>query len=313
MKVLVTGGTGTVGHHLVRQLLRDPGVESIRVLGRSEYRILQFKQAFPGEDKLDVVSGDVSDRRAMAWSCAGMDTVFHLAAMKHVDLIEKDPHLAMLTNIEGTQTTVDAALGAGVGRFVLMSTDKVVHASSLYGATKLVSEKIVLAANRVRPIFNVFRSGNVLNSSGSVFEVWRRQIARDNTMAVTDPTMTRFFMRKGALAKALAGMPKVAPNVVYVPRNDALRLRDLVVLMRERYGDAKTKTTVIGRRPGEKQHEELISVEELARTRTAVDHYLVGPSALTKPLDRVPISARFVLPKTKLRAILDQELAGDDA
>lgn len=307
MKVLITGGTGTVGGILTRQLLTDDSIESVRVLGRSEYRTLLFKQSFRDDPRVDVASGDVADARSMELNSHGMDVVYHLAAMKHVDLVEKDPYLAMQTNIEGTKNVVEAAIRTGVSRVVVMSTDKVVHASSLYGATKLIAEKVALSANAVKPMFNVIRSGNVLKSSGSVFEVWARQVAERNVIDVTDPTMTRFIIEKTRLAQDVAAMKDQPAGIVYVPKSPAFRLQDIAEMFIEMSGRAGTKMRVIGNRPGEKQHEELVSVEELARTHDHDDHYIVGTSPVEKPLAHVPSSADHVTDIAVLKRFLEAD------
>lgn len=309
MKVLITGGTGTAGRILAERLLRDENVDLVRVMGRSEYRTFRFQQEFASDARLEVVSGDVSDARAMSLNTAGMDVVYHLAAMKHVNLVERDPYLATTTNIEGTKNAVEAALAHGIDRFVLLSTDKVVHASSLYGATKLVAERIALAANRVKPIFNVLRSGNILNSSGSVLEVWRAQ-APNGFVGVTDPDMTRFIVPKDALANQLRNMLREDPGIVYVPKAEAFRLADLADVFAGLWrGDLDVR--VVGRRPGEKQHEELVSSEELARTREADDSFRVLPDAVETPIETVPSSADYVMPKAVLEKLVANELRTD--
>lgn len=311
MKVFVTGGTGTVGHLLVKRLLRDPAVDVVRVLGHSEHRALRFRQEFSHEPRVDVVLGDVADERDMAFKCDGIDVVYHLAALKHVDLVERDPYLAMMTNIEGTKNVVHASLQAGVGRFVLMSTDKVVHASSLYGATKLVAEKVTLAANRIRPIFNVFRSGNVLNSSGSVLEVWRRQLARDGRIDLTDSGMTRFIIEKERLADLLVGMPKRPAGMTLVPKSVAIRMSDLAKVFLELNGQEGAKVRTVGKRPGEKMHEELVSVEELGRTTETKDDYRIGEKAVKRPLAKVPSSKDHVASRKVVAALIEAQLAAD--
>jgi len=267
--ILVTGGCGSIGSQIVKQLLSyNPKV--IRIFERSESAHFRLSQEIQSK-KIRSLVGDVCDAERVFHAMDGVDIVFHAAAMKHVPLCEYNPFEAVRTNIMGTQNLVDAARKHGVERFVSISTDKAVNPTSTMGATKLLGEKIVTnAAISERNVkFCCVRFGNVLASDGSVIPVFERQIRNGDTITVTSDKMTRFFMgADDAVRLVLQASEMARQGEIFILKMNALKIIELAeVLVEElapRYGKdpKKIKIKIIGLRPGEKLHEPLITEEE---------------------------------------------------
>lgn len=267
--ILVTGGCGSIGSQIVKQLLRHkPRV--IRVLERSESAHFRLNQEV-NSDKIRNLVGDICDRGRVHQAMRGVDVVFHAAAMKHVPLCEYNPLEAIKTNVLGTQNLIDAAREHRVKGFLSISTDKAVNPTSTMGATKLLSEKIVANAaisdDKIK--FGCVRFGNVLASSGSVIPVFEKQIREGNTVTITSKEMTRFFMgMDDAVGLVFKAFELARHGEIFILKMNALKLIDLAEVLVEglapRYGKdpQKMKYKVIGLRPGEKVHELLITEEE---------------------------------------------------
>jgi len=196
-RVLVTGGSGTIGARLVERLLElEPAV--VRVFGRDETKQFYQRQRYPGRSDVRFLIGDIRDRDRLGRAMEGIDLVFHCAALKHVESGEYNPFEATQTNIVGTQNVIDACFANGVSRMILTSSDKAANPTSVMGASKLLAEKLVSAATNYRgshpATFASVRFGNVLGSRGSALELFFRQIAAGGPVTVTEPTMTRFVM-----------------------------------------------------------------------------------------------------------------------
>ncbi len=287
-RILVTGGSGTIGAWLVDRLMAmDP--EVVRVLGRDETK--QFYQRLPYRDRSDIqfLIGDVRDRDRLDRAMEGVDVVFHCAALKHVESGEYNPFEATQTNVVGTQNVIDACLAHGIGTMILTSSDKAANPTSVMGATKLLAEKLVTAATNYRgqhrTTFASVRFGNVLGSRGSAVEVFSRQVAAGGPVTVTDPTMTRFVMTPArAVELAIAAARIARGGEVFVFKMPAVRLADLVEATiavgapAAGFEPAAIETTRIAPRPGEKAYEELMTEEESIRARDVGDMYAVLPA-----------------------------------
>jgi len=267
--ILVTGGCGSIGSEIVRQLIDfKPG--EIRVLDNSESKQFHFIQ----EIKSDIVKpmiGDVRDYKRVKSAIKSVDLVFHAAALKHVPLCEFNCIEAVNTNVIGTQNVVSASIEEEVERFISISTDKAVHPINTMGATKLLSEKIVLNASRdyKKPLFCSVRFGNVLESDGSVIPIFEKQIKEGSTVTITSKHMTRFFMSMSeAVNLVLEAAEKTQGGEIFILNMKSLKIIDLAKTMVEelapRYGydPEKIKIEAIGIRPGEKLHESLFTGEE---------------------------------------------------
>jgi UDP-N-acetylglucosamine 4,6-dehydratase len=193
-RILVTGGTGSWGYELVRQLLPLNPAEVI-IFSRNESNQVAMNRTFE-DSRLSFCIGDVRDREALSRACAGVDVVFHLAALKHVPVCEDQPYEALKTNVIGTQNVIEAAIENKVERVINISTDKAANPSNFYGMTKAIGEKLIVYANLLHSStkFVCVRGGNVLGTNGSVIHLFIDQIRNKNQVSLTDRGMTRFFM-----------------------------------------------------------------------------------------------------------------------
>ncbi|OIO54302.1 hypothetical protein AUJ46_03095 [Candidatus Peregrinibacteria bacterium CG1_02_54_53] len=290
--ILVTGGTGSIGSEVVRQLL-SLKPKAIRVLSRDEHKQYLFQQEL-GPDAQPVVRyllGDIRDYPRLLRALEGVDFVFHCAAYKHVPFCEYNSFEAVKTNVIGTQNLVDAAITQGVSRVLLISTDKAASPSNVMGATKLLAEKMMTSAMHFagsKPIrFASVRFGNVLASRGSVLPLFCKQIERGGPITVTDPDMIRFFMSiPQAVSLLFRAMERMEGGELFILKMPVLRLGDMIdVLVEElapRFGHDPhaIKRQVIGARPGEKTEEILMTREESQYAVEENDMFVVRPPIL---------------------------------
>jgi UDP-N-acetylglucosamine 4,6-dehydratase len=277
-RVLVTGGTGSWGHELCTQLLAYPDIEQIIILSRNEHKQVEMERRF-NHPKLKFVIGDVRDKESLAKAMSGVNVVFHLAALKHVPVCEKNSWQTVETNIIGTHNVVMCAIDADVEYVVDVSTDKAVEAHNIYGITKACGEKLVTNAQHNyggNTKFVCIRGGNVMGTNGSVLPLFKRQIETQNLVTVTDPDMTRFLMStREAVGLIFEAVGLAAGGETFVMRMPATSVANIVEVMIEKYGNAETKTEIIGARPGEKLHEVLVSKSEIPHTYELNERYFV--------------------------------------
>lgn len=244
-RILITGGTGSLGYELVKQL-RDFDCREIIVFSRNEVAQIEMKRKYT-----DVIYtiGDIRDKSSIKKACKGVDVVFHLAAIKHVPICEKQPLEAIKTNIIGTNNVIESCNG----KLISMSTDKAVNPSCVYGYTKAISESLVLNNNGIN-----IRSGNIWGSSGSVVPFFINQIKFKNNITLTDGEMTRFFILPNDLVRFMLETVELRPSGTYFPSNMySFRMRDVAEMLLEKYGNKMATISEIGARPGEKTHESL--------------------------------------------------------
>ncbi|MDD4287201.1 MAG: polysaccharide biosynthesis protein [Candidatus Peribacteraceae bacterium] len=290
--ILVTGGTGSIGSEVVRQLLALKS-KTIRVLSRDEHKQYLFQQELGPETQLTVryLLGDIRDYARLLRAMEGVDYVFHCAAYKHVPFCEYNSFEAVKTNVIGTQNMIDAAIAQGVSRVLLISTDKAASPSNVMGATKLLAEKMMTSAMNFsgdRPIrFASVRFGNVLASRGSVLPLFCKQIEHGGPVTVTNPEMIRFFMSiPQAVSLLFHAMERMEGGELFILKMPVLRLGDMVeVLIEElapRFGHAPAsiKRQVIGARPGEKTEEILMTAEEAQYAVEENAMFIVRPPIL---------------------------------
>jgi FlaA1/EpsC-like NDP-sugar epimerase len=275
--ILITGGSGSWGKELTKQLLeRDPG--KIIIYSRGELAQVEMQRQFNGS-QIEYVIGDIRDAGSVdRLFRRGLDVVFHLAALKHVPVCENQPQEACKTNINGTSHLVNAAVRYKIEKFIDVSTDKAVSPTNLYGFTKAVGEKLTIQANNQTKDtdFVCIRGGNVLGSNGSVVPLFIDQIKNKNEITVTDGSMTRYFL---TLPQAIHLLFQAAEESVggetYVMNMPSFYISDVAKALISHYGDKETSIKEIGIREGEKADEELISMHEAKRSYKFNDDYYV--------------------------------------
>jgi UDP-N-acetylglucosamine 4,6-dehydratase (inverting) len=278
--ILVTGGTGSFGKAFIRNVLDTcPKIKRLVVFSRDELKQFEMAQEFPESQypALRFFIGDVRDQNRLRRALEGIDTVVHAAALKQVPAAEYNPFEFIQTNIMGAQNLIEACLDTQVKRVVALSTDKAAAPINLYGATKLCSDKLFVAANNFRGgrdlRFSVVRYGNVMGSRGSVIPFFLKQ-AKSGRLPITDPNMTRFniSLDEGvemvcwALAHALGGE-------ILVPKIPSYRIGDVAAAI-----GPNCQQVIVGLRPGEKIHEEMISTSDSPITVDLGDYYAILPS-----------------------------------
>ncbi|MCA9510922.1 MAG: UDP-N-acetylglucosamine 4,6-dehydratase (inverting) [Myxococcota bacterium] len=273
--VLITGGTGSFGRAFVASVLERGLADVVRIYSRDEWKQGEMAAQFQHDARLRFLLGDVRDRERLARAMDGVDVVVHAAALKQVPSCEYNPAEAVRTNVDGAQNVIDAAITAGVARTVALSTDKAVNPINIYGATKLCAEKLfaqggVYAGNRPSR-FACVRYGNVVGTRGSVIPLFVEQ-AKSGVVTITDPKMTRFWISlEQAVEFVLDAIENMQGGEIFVPKIPSMRIVDLA---RAIAPDAVLKC--VGRRPGEKLHELLLSAEESPLVREHRHHYVIG-------------------------------------
>jgi UDP-N-acetylglucosamine 4,6-dehydratase len=280
-RILVTGGTGSFGKAFVSSVLeRFPGVERLVVFSRDELKQYEMAQVFPQERgrPMRYFIGDVRDAHRLSRAMEGVDIVVHAAALKHVPVCEYNPFEAIKTNVLGAQNVIDCALDSGVSRVVALSTDKAAAPINLYGATKLCSDKLFIAGNSFKGArdirFSVVRYGNVMGSRGSVIPFFLQQ-RKTGSLPITDERMTRFNITLDAgVDLVLHALADMRGGELYVPKIPSYRIVDLAEAVAP-----SLPRRVVGIRPGEKLHEDLITETDALTTIDMSDHFVILPAA----------------------------------
>ncbi|PZS30716.1 MAG: UDP-glucose 4-epimerase [Pseudonocardiales bacterium] len=275
--VLITGGTGSFGSTMVRRLL-ERSVGEVRILSRDEAKQDDLRRAL-GDSRARFYLGDVRDRASVDDAMRGVDLVFHAAALKQVPSCEFFPSQAILTNVNGSANTIEAAAMAGVRSVVCLSTDKAVYPINAMGMTKALMEKTAQAFARNNPrsetIVSIVRYGNVMYSRGSVIPLFVDQITTGQTLTLTDPTMTRFLMSLSESVDLVEHAFKhAAPGDLFVRKAPACTVGDLAIAVSRVLG-VEPDLRTIGTRHGEKLYETLLSREEVAKSRDEDTYYRV--------------------------------------
>jgi FlaA1/EpsC-like NDP-sugar epimerase len=275
-RILVTGGTGSWGYELVRQLL-DFEPKEVIIFSRNESSQVAMMRTFE-DRRLTFVIGDIRDKEALVRACAQIDYVFHLAALKHVPVCEEQPYEAMKTNVLGTQYVIEAAIENKVKKVVYISTDKAANPSNFYGMTKAIGEKLIIHANLLQgdTEFVCVRGGNVLGTNGSVIHLFMKQIREKGRVGITDMAMTRFFL---TLQEAISLLFKATEASIggetFVMMMPTCKITDLAQVLGEAMGKPEVEMVELGVRPGEKIHEILLTEFESQTTVLFDEQYLV--------------------------------------
>ncbi len=279
--ILVTGGTGSWGQELVRQLLEKYNPKEIRVYSRNENKQVLMQRQYQNNKVLKFIIGDVRDKERLSSSLKGVDYVIHLAALKHVHICEAQPIEAIRTNIIGTQNLIEASIQNNVKKVIGVSSDKACEPYNLYGITKNCAEKLTIAANSEHHItkFSYIRGGNVIGSSESVIPLFKRQILENNEITLTDERMTRFiFTLSDAVSLIFKALEKSFGGELFVMKMPGMKITDLIKAMIEELGNNKTNIKTIGIRPGEKIDEVLLSKHERNNIIDDEHYFIVLPS-----------------------------------
>jgi UDP-N-acetylglucosamine 4,6-dehydratase len=310
--ILVTGGTGSIGSEIVREVLKfQPRV--VRALSNDENSLFELQQELQMSPNVRLLLGDIRDRERLRRAIEGIDFVFHAAALKHVPLCEYNPFEAAKTNVLGTQNVIDVAIEAGVRKMVTISTDKAVNPANVLGATKLLAERLAISANQYvgshGTVFSCVRFGNVIGSRGSVVPLFQHQIERGGPVTITEGDMTRFVMSiRLAVSLVLKAAEMSAGGEIYIFKMPTVRILDLAEVMIEElaprfgYRPAEIIVQVCGRRHGEKQHEHLLTDDEAAVAVETEDMFILYPAGAGKqgrPVPRSAYSSNDAKPLTK--------------
>jgi UDP-N-acetylglucosamine 4,6-dehydratase/UDP-glucose 4-epimerase len=323
-KILITGGTGTLGRALTKKLLMLD-IDTIRVFSRDEGKQLDMSSILD-DKRIRYIIGDVRDKDRIQYAMEGIDIVFHVAALKQVPVAEYNPFEAVMTNVQGSQNVIDACIRNEVEIAMAVSSDKAVSPLNTYGATKLLMEKIFTAANYYKgarkTIFTSVRYGNVLGSRGSVVPLFLKSIKNTSSITITDPSMTRFNITlSDAINLILNGLDKARGGEVFVPKLNSYNLKDLAECIIEMVDQKDIKIHYSAIRMGEKKHEAMINEYETPFTIESDGVYVLLPPVLYEKnwelyenaknnclsgnysSDKAPL-----IDKVKLREILQREI-----
>ncbi|SEP56940.1 UDP-N-acetylglucosamine 4,6-dehydratase (inverting) [Flavobacterium urocaniciphilum] len=285
--ILITGGTGSLGKELTKTILENwPDVKRLVIYSRDEQKQFQMAQEFP-ESKYPAIRyfiGDVRDLERLKRAFNDIDYVIHAAAMKHVHIAEYNPDECVKTNIGGAENVIKACLSSNVTRVVALSTDKACAPINLYGATKLTSDKLFIAANNIKGKqnikFSVVRYGNVMGSNGSVIPFFMNK-KQEGVLPITDPNMTRFNISlKGGVDMVLHALDEAWGGELFVPKIPSYKITDVA----EAIGP-NCKQEIVGIRPGEKIHEEMITASDSFTTYDLGKYYVILPQVTNWNLD----------------------------
>ncbi len=276
--ILITGGTGSFGKKFIKTILQNYSPKKLIVYSRDELKQFEMASEF-NAPCMRYFIGDVRDANRLLKAMDGVDFVVHAAALKHVPIAEYNPMECIKTNINGAQNVIDAALANGVEKVVALSTDKAANPINLYGATKLASDKLFVAANNIKgskkTTFSVVRYGNVVGSRGSVVPFFKKLVDSGATeLPITDARMTRFWITlEEGVRFVIKSFERMQGGEIFVPKIPSMRVVDLALAIAP-----NLPMKIIGIRPGEKLHEVMCPADDSHRTIEFKDHFVIEPT-----------------------------------
>ena len=278
--IFISGGTGSFGKNFCKYLLKNSKPKKIIVFSRDELKQREISEELSNQERhiLRFFIGDVRDKERLIMAMQDVDFVIHAAALKQVDTAEYNPFEFIKTNINGGNNIIEAALINNVKKVIALSTDKAAKSTNLYGATKLVSDKLFISANNFKgkkfTKFSVVRYGNVADSRGSVLPLFRKLFSEKKKLTLTDPRMTRFWITLDESVRFVIECLKVMEGgEIFIPKLKSFKVTDLINAI-----DSKAKIKLIGIRPGEKLHEVMCPNEEVQNTLEFKKNYIIYPS-----------------------------------
>lgn len=284
--ILITGGTGSFGKQFVKTILKRYKPNKIIVYSRDELKQYEMAQKF-NEPCMRYFIGDVRDMPRLLKAMNGVDYVVHAAALKHVPIAEYNPMECIKTNVMGAQNVIDAAIATGVKKVIALSTDKAASPANLYGASKLVSDKLFVAANNLTGgheiKFSVVRYGNVLGSRGSVIPYFKKLLNEGaKTLPITEPNMTRFWITLSeGVEFVLKNFERMQGGEIFVPKIPSMKMTEMAKAIAP-----ELPQDMIGIRPGEKLHEVMCPLDDSHLTLEFEDHFVIKPSiTFSAPID----------------------------
>ncbi len=286
-KILITGGAGYIGQLLIEKLLEfDPKV--IRILDINETALFNLRQKYRQKEALlRFLLGDIRSLHRLLYAFQDIEIIFHAASYKHVQECEYNPIDAVETNVQGTSNVIQAAIEKKVKKVIFTSSDKAANPSNTMGVTKLMAEKLMSAGNAYgasTTIFACCRFGNVVRASGSVIPLFEEQIRNGSKLTITDPGMTRFVIPKERAIELVLLSGLIAHGgEIFIFKMPAININDLAEVMMEKCG--KVPKEIIGKRPGEKMYEEVMTEEEMSRAYENRDMYIVFSQLTIVALD----------------------------
>jgi UDP-N-acetylglucosamine 4,6-dehydratase/5-epimerase len=319
-KILITGGTGSIGMGLIKQLLKCKP-KGIRIFTNDENSIFESRRKVGKNPLCTFFVGDVRDRERLDLAIRGVDIVFHAAAMKHVDICEENPFDAVKTNVIGTSNILEASLIENVSKFILISTDKSTQPTSTLGASKLLAERLTLNASAYRgtgkTIFSIVRFGNVIGSRGSVFQIFLEQIKRAVPLTVTDRNMTRFIMSISDAASMILKVTQITKDKeIFILKMPSVRIEDLAKSMIQVYAKKFPQIKnfspikISKTRERERFNEFLISPDEIPYCQDIGSMYKITTKRSEKKINSKNFSSQTAqkIPHVKMNQIINELL-----